>query len=489
MNDFLITDLPQPKEVFKYFADICSIPHGSGNTTAISNYCVDFAKKNGLKYYRDSVNNVIIYKEALKGCTDAPTVIIQGHLDMVCDKKPGVGFDFEKSGLLLKNDGEFIYADGTTLGADDGIAIAYALAILSDDTLVHPPIEAVFTVDEETGMTGAAELDTSRINGRIMLNIDSEDEGIFTVSCAGGTTLCQNIPVEYVKKSGLVLNIGISGLAGGHSGTEIHRGSGNAIRILGRLLRDLSESFEIGIAELCGGQKDNAIPIEANCRIVIDPEKRLEVADSIKSIESSLKKEFELTDPELCINAEACGEKEENVFSRRTVCSVTCLLTDNPNGVVAMSRDIEGQVQTSVNMGILRTENETVKIHLSVRSSDRLELAETAERIRSLCRQNGGETETNGSYPPWELNRGSRITEICSRVYEGLYKKQPVVTAIHAGLECGIFSEKLRGLDCISFGPDILDIHTYRERMSIASVQRVWVFITEVLRELSGLTE
>lgn len=478
--------LPEPKNVFKYFYDICSIPHGSGNTKAISDYCVRFAEENNLRYIQDSFNNVIIFKDASAGCENAPTVIIQGHLDMVCEAEDGFAIDFEKDGLKVKTDNDFVYADGTSLGGDDGIAVAYALAILSDTSLVHPRIEAVFTTDEETGMTGAANLDCTALQGRIMLNIDSEEEGIFTVSCAGGAKITQSLPLDYEKTDTNSITVTVSGLTGGHSGTEIHHGRGSAIILLARMLKSLRSEFNFGFSDFCGGTKDNAIPTNASCRIFADSSALSEITDRISAIEQTFKAEFEKTDPNLKICVRADEKSGKAAFTDKTADAVLELILGNPCGVISMSRDIDGLVQTSVNCGSVCTTDTEMLIRLAPRSSSASELEEIVGKIVSLCTALGGMTDISGSYPPWEYNRNSEISRVCARVYKELYGKDAVVTAIHAGLECGIFAGKMPDLDCISFGPDIFDIHTHRERLSISSAARVWQFLVKTLEEIGN---
>ena len=472
--------------VLKYFAEISQIPHGSGNTDEICGYCVSFAEAHGLECVRDEYNNIIIYKEASDGCEGAPPVIIQGHLDMVCEKDADCAIDFEHDGLDLCRDGDFLYARGTTLGGDDGIAVAYALAILADDDIPHPPLEAVFTSDEETGMTGALGLDFSKLKGRTVLNLDSEDEGIFTVGCAGGKTDVQTLPIERENFSGQSFEVSVSGLSGGHSGVEIGCGRANAITAAARILRFLCRDFDLRLIEFCGGTKDNAIPVSAVFSAAVCPEKIDEVKDAAERLGEKLRCEFSATDPklEICFSEGESGKFR--VFSSESLSSALLLLRLNQNGVISMSRDIEGFVQTSANLAIAVCCEESLQLHISHRSMSSFELEDCADKTSALCEALGGSVHVCGAYPPWEPNKNSEISALCGAEYRRMFGKEPTVSAIHAGLECGIFSAHTGNiLDCISFGPNIFDIHTTKERISISSAKRVFDFIKEVLRVLS----
>lgn len=472
----------KPKNVFKYFEDLCQIPHGSGNTREISNYCADFAKSHGLKYIQDENNNVIIFKDGSEGYENAEPVIIQGHLDMVCEKESGVEIDFDKDGLQLYVDGDFLKAKGTTLGGDDGIAIAYALAILEDDSLLHPPLEVIFTVDEEIGLLGAESVDLSMLKGKKLLNIDSEEEGIFLTSCAGGLGAVCELPITRVEQEGTAYEIKVTGLQGGHSGAEIHKERGNAIALMGRILHTLYHEIPFTIEKLEGGLKDNAIPRETVSVIVLDTKKEEDLLSMTASLEQEWKKEYHTSDPDISIQCRKLGEGKRSVLHNSSAVKVLFFLRNMPNGIQNMSMDIVGLVETSLNAGIMKLSDQVFSVNFSVRSSVTSRKYELADRLAFLTEFLGGEISVNGDYPAWEYKPESKIRGLMAEVYWDLFQKEPRFEAIHAGLECGILSGKIEDLDCISFGPDLIDIHTPKERMSISSAERVWNLIIEFLK-------
>lgn len=472
----------EPKKVFEYFEDICSIPHGSGNTKGISDYCVSFAKEHGFKYIQDEMNNVIIFKEASKGYENAEPVIIQGHMDMVCEKENGVDIDFEKDGLNLYVDGDFLKAKGTTLGGDDGIAIAYAFAILDDDTLEHPPIEVVITVDEEIGMFGAAGIDLSVLKGKKLLNIDSDEEGVFLTSCAGGLTAECVLPVNRKSVEGMTYELKVTGLEGGHSGSEIHKEHGNAIMLIGRLLKRLADSMDFSIISLEGGLKDNAIPRETVCSILMEEDSEAELLEAVKEYEAELKKEYHISDPGVTIICTPQKKQTAEVLDNISLVKVLFMLRNLPNGVQHMSMDIPGLVETSLNAGIMKLAEDRFSISFSVRSSVTSRKLEVLDRLSFVTEFLGGSVDVSGDYPAWEYKADSDMRELMVQTYRDLFKEEPQIQAIHAGLECGIFSGKIEGLDCISFGPANFDIHTPKERLSISSTEKVWKLIVEFLK-------
>lgn len=473
----------EPKKVFEYFEEIASIPHGSRNTKQISDYLVDFAKKHKLEHYQDKFDNVIIIKEATKGYENSDPIIIQGHMDMVCEKENGCAIDFEKDGLSLYVDGDFVKAKDTTLGGDDGIAVAYALAVLDSSELEHPRIEVVITTDEEIGMLGAIEIDLSMLKGKKMLNIDSDVEGEFLTSCAGGLSLHSSIPVKRVHQKGIQLDINVSGLDGGHSGAEIHKEHGNANIIMGRVLAELLEQIPFGIKSLYGGLKDNAIPRESNAQILIPLEGKTLVEAMVEKLEKTLKKEFMVSDKNICISVQDYGVCEADVLDYSSVSKILFYLRTAPNGVVNMSQVIEGLVETSLNLGIMELEEDTLNIVTSLRSSVTSRKSDLAKRVISLVEMLGGESEIEGEYPAWEYKAESDLRAQVENVYTQVFGDEPIFNAIHAGLECGLFSEKIPGLDCVSFGPTNYDIHTPKERLSISSTERYWRFLVEFLKE------
>ena len=459
----------QPAAALGFFETLCAIPHGSRDTKAISDYCVRFAQERGLSWQQDASNNVIIRKPASPGYEDHPTVILQGHLDMVCEKDANCDIDFSKDGLRLRHDDTYIFADGTTLGGDDGIAVAYALAVLDSSELKHPPLEAVFTVDEEIGMLGAAALDMSGLQGRVLLNIDSEDEGILTVSCAGGATSCLTVPVKRVPVQGNAWRVGVRGLTGGHSGVEINKGRANANKVLAAALQGLP----VTLCSIAGGSKDNAIPRASEAVVVSE-------ADDFAALFAANAAKAAL--PETEQHAEFYCEPAEAGEMLAGSEAVLGLLNAVPNGVQAMSSDIPGLVQTSLNLGIMYTDEDRQVLQASIRSSVATQKKAVLDQLICLTEQLGGTTEAEGDYPGWEYMPQSPLRERMVEVYQEQYGKEPTIKAMHAGVECGLFSEKLPGLDCVSFGPDLSDIHTPRERMHIASVQRTWELVKEVLK-------
>lgn len=473
----------EPKNVFGYFEDISAIPRGSGNMEAISNFCIDFAKKHGLEHWKDDMNNVVIIKEAAPGYEDADPIIIQGHMDIVCDKRPDKEKDFLTEGLDLCTDGKMVWADGTTLGGDDGIAVAFALSILSDETLQHPRVEVVFTVDEETGLYGAEAIDLSKLKGRMLLNIDSEEEGYFLTSSAGGMCFHCDLPVDKEEKNGLVCGLRVTGLLGGHSGVEIDKGRANANVVLGRVLQELRKNMNIGIASMAGGTKDNAITRHSEAKIVIDAADWEKLEKAVGVQDEILKNELHATDAGVRLELVREAEDTLSVLAKNSEEKVVTLLNVIPNGVQTYSGDIEGLVETSLNMGVMKVDDEKLHMTFAIRSSVDSAKEYLADRMEALMKLAGGTAVREGEYPGWAYKPDSKLRERCVNVYERMYGKKPVVQAIHAGLECGMFVGKLPELDCISFGPDMYNLHTSEEHFDIASVKRTYEFVCELLKE------
>lgn len=474
-----VLDQLEPKKVFQFFEEMCAIPHGSSNTKAVSDWCVDFAKQRGLECYQDASNNVIIIKEATAGYENAEPVILQGHLDMVCEKDPDCKKDMEKEGLDLAIDGDLILAKGTTLGGDDGIAVAMALAVLDADDLPHPRVEAVLTVDEEIGMLGASALDVSPLKGRKFLNIDSEAEGIFTVSCAGGNSTICKFPVNRAAYGGTALKLTVGGLAGGHSGAEIDKGRGSSNMMMGRLLERVKTATDLRIVSVDGGLKENAIPRET-VAVVVAADGQAAI-DAAAKLDAAVKNEFRITDPGVFIKAETT-EAAQQPMDADSSDRIRTFLCCAPDGIQAMSADIHGLVQTSLNMGVLTTAENEVKAQFCIRSCVDSQKAMVTERVVCLVNRLGGSVEIQGDYDGWQYKADSPLRDLLVEVYKDQYGKEPKIEAIHAGVECGLFSGKMPGLDCVSIGPDLTEIHTPRERMSVSSVQRVWKFVVEVLK-------
>ena len=460
----------EPKKAFHFFEELTRIPHESGNMAAVSGWAADFARERGLRYRQDELGNVVIWKDASPGYEDHPAVILQGHLDMVCVKDPGVEHDFAAGPLTLVLDGDWLKAGGTTLGGDDGAAVACMMAILDDDAIPHPPLEAVFTVDEEIGLLGAAGLDCSDLKGRTLINLDSEEEGVFTVGCAGGARCDLERALPVGDASGELCTFSVSGLPGGHSGAEIHKNIPNANRVLAECLRQLPDAR---LVSLHGGEQDNAIPSQAQAVFVLPAGQADGVTGKIG--EALGKASYSFTSASGAVqNALSAGDTRKAVE----------LILAAPNGVQAMEPDLPGQVKTSLNLGILRLQDGALRLTWSVRSSVGEEKEALIQKLRSLAEGFGASLSRRGDYPAWTYRPDSALRDVMVRVYRKQTGRDPVVMTIHAGLECGLFSEKLPGLDAVSIGPDMRDIHTSRERISVSSMQRTWKFLLAVLAEL-----
>ena len=474
----------EPTRVFTYFEEMCQIPHGSRNLQKISDYFVKFAKEKNLEYVQDEALNVIIKKPASKGYENCPPVIIQGHMDMVAVKKPDCDIDLVTEGLKPMTDGKFVWAEGTSLGGDDGIAVAYAMAILEADDINHPALEVIITTDEEIGMDGAIALDTSDIKGRRMLNIDSEVEGDLLVSCAGGMRVSCHLPIKKENKTGLRYRLTIDGLQGGHSGVEIHKERGNANCILGRILYELENVTDIQVISANGGLADNAIPRQAVLECMISEQSKELFVSTVIEMETAIKQELLTKDKNVSVEIKSLGTGEAEVLDTASTLKMAYLLMSLPNGVCAYSADIEGLVQTSLNLGMLKMEEEELVLTFSVRSSLESEKKVLGQKLDAITKLVGGYTIISGDYPGWAYKEDSYLREHMKKVYCEMYQKDPNIVAIHAGLECGILSGKLEGLDCVSFGPNLYDIHTTEERMEVASVRRTWEYLLKVLETM-----
>ena len=468
-------DFPSSEKALRFFEEFSKIPRGSGNTKAIADYLVDFAKARGLECYRDESDNVVIRRAATCGYEDRPGVILQGHTDIVALKNPDCPINMEKEGLDLYRDGDLLRARGTTLGGDDGVAMAYAMAILDSDDIAHPELEAVFTSDEETGLIGATALDASVLRGRLLINIDSDEEGIFTVGCAGGARVDINLPVKVKTHIGQIYTLSISGFKGGHSGVEIDKNRANAIKAMAEILSKL-EDVKLGKAS--AGSADNAIPSDAQV-IFTTKSPILEISDVINSVAETLpegetQKKFNL---------------EMNISSAKVIdveasANILALIGEMPNGVMRMMEDIEGLVETSLNMGILSLDGKALNLTISVRSAKGAQKAKLLDTIKDIAEKHGAGVSVRGQYPAWEYRKESHLRDVMCKVYSDMYGKDATVVTIHAGLECGIFSDKMEGLDCVSIGPDNKDIHTPEERLSLSSFNRVYEYIINVLKNI-----
>ncbi len=483
-----ITEL-KPEKVFFYFSEIAKIPRGSGNTEKIAEYCISFAKKRGLESFQDSYGNVILFKEGTAGYEQSEPVIIQGHLDMVCEKLPDCPRDMEHEGIDIVTDGEYIWADGTTLGGDDGIAVAYILALLDFDDVPHPPIEALLTTDEEIGLRGAGQLDTSKIKGRRLINIDSESEGIFTVSCAGGVRTECRIPVSFTKNDNdkkdniCAERIKIGGLIGGHSGIDINKRRRNAVKVLAELLYEISSRINIYIADFFSGGRLNVIPQTAEAVICFKGSESEKLDIILNEFNDTLKKDCATVEPEAYAAAENT-EKPRQYADRESTERLIFTLMQIFDGVYAMSPDISELVLASSNIGSVHVEDGFMKIGLMIRSNTASGKQAVLRRLKSLVEYIGGTVNSDGDYPAWEYRQHSPLRDTMVEVYREMYGKAPRICAIHAGLECGILSEKLGDTDMVSIGPDMENVHTPGERLSVKSAERCWQYLLRLLEAL-----
>ncbi|MDY3110196.1 MAG: aminoacyl-histidine dipeptidase [Lachnospiraceae bacterium] len=492
----------EPAGVFRFFEEICSIPHGSGNVERISDYLKKFAKDRGLFCIQDELKNIIIKKKGSAGYEDKEPVIIQGHMDMVAVKKPDSDIDMKKDGLRLAVDGDFLFAEGTSLGGDDGIAVAYALALLDDDFLEHPPLEVIITVDEETGMDGAIGIDLDCIKGRRMLNLDSEEEGIFLVSCAGGSKVSLGMDVcrEEEETSACRYTILVDGLIGGHSGTEINKGRMNSNLLMARILDELKKLFgDLCLVTMEGGLADNAIPRRTEAVIELPSVEAVDLEKYFAVISKELHVELDSREPKMMLSLEKCLSKTNLSYegctpvhsedflpavSEEETGRIIRYLLALPNGVIEMSADIPGLVETSLNVGIVRLDENGMETVISVRSNIESAKRMLIHRLEAVAALAGADISVNGDYPGWSYRKDSPLRDKMIQVYKGMYGVEPKVEALHAGLECGILASKLEGLDCVSFGPNIHDIHTTEERLEIGSTKRCWEYILELLKHL-----
>ena len=471
-----INDDPTAEKVFRFFSEISDIPRGSGNTKGIAEYLVKFANERKLEVIRDSCDNVIIKKDGTDGYESKPAVIIQGHTDIVAEKTPDCPLDMEKDGLKLYRDGDYLRAEGTSLGGDDGVAVAYALAILDSSDIPHPPIEALFTSDEETGLIGATGLDASDLNGKLLINVDSDLEGVFTVGCAGGVRVDATLSISRESFEGKVYKLTVGGLLGGHSGMEIDKNRANAIKILGEALSALPE---IRLISFAGGNADNAIPRDA----VAYFKTNANVEKAFTDVTATISNEWKASENDIKITLNE-SESADTPLTAQSSKLLLTLVENEPTGVVSMSEDIEGLVETSLNMGIANTDETNFTLSFSLRSSKNDEKAALKEKVEKIASELSASVSARGEYPAWEYKKDSKLRDLLCDVYEKMYKKSPEVLVIHAGLECGIFAGKIEGLDCVSIGPDNFDIHTPAEHLSISSTARVYEYILEDLKNI-----
>ena len=474
-----------PKDVFYYFEEICKIPHGSGNTQKISDYLREFAKERNLEHYQDEIGNIIIIKEASPGYEDHAPVMLQGHMDMVTVKEPDCAVDMTKEGLKLVVSGDRLMAEGTSLGGDDGIAVAYGLALM-DGNYRHPRLELVITVDEEVGMNGARVLDVTPLKAKRLINLDSEEEGIFLSGCAGGARVNMDFSYVPVLRKGISFQVTVKGLKGGHSGAEIHKERGNAICLLGRILYRLLSETAMCIERLEGGVADNAIPISAEAGLLLtgsedEQEKLIQIC---AKAEKEFRMELQDKDGEVFIEVRREGDREIPVMEEGLSQKAVLLLNALPHGVQAMSATMPGLVETSLNPGILETTEGSIRVGISVRSSIDSAKAALIGQLKSIGALADACVEVTGDYPGWTYRKESLLREKMVDIYRELYGEEPKVEAIHAGVECGLLAYKIPELDCVSIGPEMKNIHTTEEELSISSAERVWNYLLNVLQVL-----
>lgn len=471
----------EPANVFHFFEEICNIPHGSGNIDQISDYLVAFAKERNLEYYQDDIKNVIIIKEATAGYENKEPIMLQGHMDMVAVKKPGSPIDMTTEGLQLAVEGDYVYAKDTSLGGDDGIAVAYELAILDANNLSHPRVECIFTVDEEVGLNGAAAIDLSVCKAKRMLNLDSEEEGIFLTGCAGGMRVDCQLPVKREMVDGALCEVFIGGLTGGHSGAEIHKGRANSNSLMGRFLVHAGKKVVMNIVDMEGGLADNAIPRETKMQVVVSDVEALNA--QVAEFDRILKTEYATKDAGIFVKVSVVevGSFEAVTTEDSKKCGNLVFLL--PGGVQAMSGDVEGLVETSLNMGQMSMKKDALNLGFSLRSSIETAKYMLEEKVYAMTESFGGSCKTTGDYPGWAYRVDSPLRDSMVKIYKEMFGSEPKIEAIHAGLECGFFLGKIPELDCVSIGPDMKDIHTTEEMMSISSVKRSWEFILKILEQ------
>jgi len=476
----------EPKNVWKQFDEIRKIPRCSKHEEKIREYVLNFAKENGLKSKTDKTGNVVISKPGSPGMENKPTVILQGHMDMVCEKNSDVDFDFTKDPIKLKLNGDILTADGTTLGADNGIGLAISLAILGDKNLKHGPIEALFTIDEETGLTGAFAMESNMLTGKILLNLDSEDFGVVTVGCAGGGDSKIELPFKTQPINGNLesLLIKVSGLRGGHSGVDIHEQRGNAVKLLTRMLWKAKDDYKFYISEIKGGDKHNAIPREAYAKISVDKSEKNKFITTLKKEEKNILEEIKPIDPKFKVEVENV-DKMKTTLTNETQDSLLNLLHGLPHGVEKYSYDIPDLVETSTNLATVNFNNKNVQISMSTRSSIKTALQDLRDRIRATAELSGANVEEEKPYPGWKPNMDSKILALSKRIFKDMYGKEPKIEAIHAGLECGIIGEKFPGMDMISIGPTIKYPHSPEEQVHVSTVDKFYKYVLKLLENIN----
>lgn len=471
----------EPKKVFEFFEELTKIPRPSYKEKEVSDFLVKFAEERGLEHYQDKLGNVIIIKEAAPGYENEIPVILQGHMDMVCEKEPGVDKDMDKEGVDVDFDDKFVFAKGTTLGGDDGAGVAYCMALLDDKELKAPRIEVVVTVAEEIGMDGATDIDLSMLKGKRLINLDSEEEGIFCVGCAGGSSVEISYEGKKEAAKGEILEFSYGGFTGGHSGSEIIRGGANAVVAMARVLATVAESNDIRIESITCNGKDNAIARSATARLMVNEADKVAIVEALLDEAEKINDEFAITDPEAEATVLMDGEKETEVFTKEESMKIATLILAEPNGIVAMSHDVEGMPETSLNVGVLSTEGNKITLVYAVRSSVETAREALENRMKFIANAFGAEYKMNSPYPAWEYRKDSPLRDKMVEIYTEMYGNEPEVVTIHAGVECGILVQKIEGLDSISIGPNLYDVHTPAEKLDIESTRRTFEYVKKVL--------
>ncbi|MDU4862733.1 MAG: aminoacyl-histidine dipeptidase [Terrisporobacter othiniensis] len=478
----------QPELVFNYFAEISKVPRGSGNEQGISDYLAREGKQLGLEVVQDDNLNVLIKKPATKSYENAPTVIIQGHMDMVCEKNKGKEHDFTKDPIELRVDGDYLYATDTTLGADNGIAVAMGLALLASDDIQHPALEVIFTADEEETMNGAMNIKGELFKGEYIINLDSEEEGTITVSCAGGVTAVVTIDKEYktVENKKSAYKIDIKGLLGGHSGMEIDKQRANSNVLMGRLLNHISNvcNIEFDLVSVEGGLKNNAIPREAECIILVNSNDESKLEKEINNALQVFKNEYKTSDPDVTIELEKCDKAYDKALNDKCKENIIELINLMPRGIQTMSMDIKGLVESSTNLGVIANNEENFVFEFATRSSVKSLKDDLNNRMTLLCNKLGVKLDLMDDYPEWEYAKDSKLEKICVDTYEEVMGKKPEIVAIHAGLECGLLLDAIKGAQAISIGPNLFDVHTPNEHLDIPSTKRTWKYLVAILKNI-----
>jgi dipeptidase D len=475
----------KPQLVWKHFEELCRHPRPSKNEKKAAEYVLGVGRNLGLETFTDTFGNIIIKKPATKGKENVKTVVLQGHIDMVCEKNRDVTHDFDNDPIVPYIEGDWVKAKGTTLGADNGIGVAAALAILEDKTIEHGPIECLFTLDEETGLTGASSLDSNVLDAAILLNLDSEEMGTFFIGCSGGKNTSAKLTFipDPVPTNSAAYEVKVAGLKGGHSGLEIHSGLGNAIKLLNRLLWNSRKLFNIKLAQIEGGNKHNAIPRETFAVVVVGKDKEEAFLKYVQSYNNIVKEELATNEPNLNVSFEKF-ETPKNVIDDKSFMRMACALYACPHGVITMSPDIPGLVETSTNLATIKTEENSIQILTSQRSSVASEIQDVADMVASVFYLAEAEVAQGDGYPGWKPNVKSEILQVMKNVHQQMFGKEPEIKAIHAGLECGIIGEKYPQMDMISFGPTMFGVHSPDEKLNISSVQPFYELLVGVLKNI-----